>query len=107
MASDVAEASTHKVTLEVENPIAIAEIETVQAAARVADLNNKRIGLYWNRKIRSDVALDKIEELFKGRFTGLEFTRFTTKGGDISLSSQEIETLKQLGNEAIIGGTGD
>ncbi len=107
MTSDAAATSTHKVTLEVANPIAIAEIETVQPAARVAELNNKRIGLYWNRKIRSDVALDKIEELFKGRFTGLEFTRFTTKGGDIALSSQETETLKKLGNEVIISGTGD
>ena len=52
MISDVAEASTHKVTLEVTNPIAITEIETVQPAARVADLSNKRIGLYWNRKTR-------------------------------------------------------
>ncbi len=95
-----------EVTLAILNPVAITEIARVKPAERLRDLNNKRIGLLWNTKARGDVALRKVEEVLKQRFSGLEFTWFE-KQISIALVPEQIKTLKQLNNDAIISTTGD
>ena len=94
------------VTLEVLNPIAQIEVQRGKPAPRVPDLNNKTIGLYWNRKARGDVALRKVEELLKKRFTDLKFTWFETPCC-VELTKAQVETLKNSKNEVVIGTTGD
>jgi hypothetical protein len=95
-----------EVTLAILNPIATTEIPGVKPAERLRDLNNKRIGLFWNRKARGDVALRKVEEVLKRRFSGIEFTWFEMQTS-VEILPEQVRTLKQLNNDAIIGSTGD
>jgi hypothetical protein len=94
------------VTLAILNPVAMIEVAGVQPARRITDLTGKRIGLYWNRKARGDVALRRVEEALTKRFTGLRFTWFETFI-NVPLSSAQIQTIKDLQNDAIISTTGD
>ena len=98
--------STEEVRLEVCNPVALREIQPVKPAARATDLNNKRIGFYWNSKPRGDVAFDKVEQLLKNRFPRAEFTRFRRECCT-PLAQQEIQTIKKLENDVIIATSGD
>jgi hypothetical protein len=95
-----------EVTLTIQNPVAMIEVEGVKPGKRLTDLNNKRIGLYWNRKARGDVALRKIEAVLKQRFSGLTFTWFETFI-NVPLSAAQLATIKDLKNDAIISTTGD
>ncbi len=95
-----------EVTLAILNPVASTEIAGVKPAERLRDLNNKRIGLFWNRKARGDVALRKIEEALKKRFRGIEFTWFEMQTS-IALVPHQVELLKQMHNDAIISASGD
>lgn len=95
-----------EVTLAIRNPVATMEIARVKSAERLRDLNNKRIGLLWNKKARGDVALRKVEAVLKQRFSGLEFTWFEQQIA-IALVPEQIKALKQLNNDAIISTTGD
>ena len=65
-------ASDAAVTLRVFNPVGFVEVDPVQPADRPTDLNNKRVGLYWNRKHRGDVALKAVEDLLGSQFTHME-----------------------------------
>ena len=56
--------------LEVLNPLSNAELERTPLAPRLPDLNNKRIGLYWNGKGGSDIALRTIGDQLEKRFPG-------------------------------------
>lgn len=94
------------VTLKVLNPVATIEIEGVKTAERLANLNNKRIGLYWNRKARGDVALRKVAAVIRKRFTGVEFTWFEIENS-IALVPEQLKSIEQLKNDAIISATGD
>jgi hypothetical protein len=100
------EGEMQEVTLAILNPVAMIEVAGVQPARRITDLTGKRIGLYWNRKARGDVALRKVEEVLTKRFTGLRFTWFETFI-NVPLSSSQIQTIKDLQNDAIISTTGD
>ncbi len=94
------------VTLAVHNPVATTEIERVRPAERLKDLNGKRICLVWNRKARGDVAMRKVAEVLKQRFTGLEFPFFEMQTS-IALVPEQIQRLKQLKIDAVISSTGD
>lgn len=95
-----------EVTLTIQNPVAMIEVAGVKPAKRLTDLNNKRFGLYWNRKARGDVALKKIEEVLKQRYSGLTFTWFETFI-NVPLSAAQLKTIADLHNDAIISTTGD
>jgi hypothetical protein len=95
-----------EVTLAIHNPVAMIEVAGVKPAERGINLNNKRIGLYWNRKARGDVALRTIEAVLKKRFRGMEFTWLQMQTS-ISVVPEQIKTLKHLKNDAIISSTGD
>jgi hypothetical protein len=56
-----------------------AEVDPIPVRAispRLADLAGKKIGLYANSKIVALPMLAVVEEQLKGRFPGLQFTRF-------------------------------
>ncbi len=95
-----------EVTLAVLNPVAMIETAGVKPAARMADLKNKRIGLYWNRKARGDVALKQVAAVLKERYPGLSFTWFETFI-NVPLSPAQISTLRELHNDGIISASGD
>ena len=104
--STIKEAQTQSSLLKVLNPVATLEIETVRPAERLTDLNNKRIGLYWNRKARGDVALRKIEAVLKKKFAGLSFTWFE-KDISIALVAEHLKSIEGSTNDAIISTSGD
>lgn len=60
--------------LSVRNPVAESIVQTVKPAPRVADLNGKRIGLYWNVKAGGDLALERTEVLLHDRFPDATFS---------------------------------
>jgi hypothetical protein len=93
-------------TLVVLNPVATIEVARVKPAQRLTDLNNKRIGLFWNRKARGDVALRKIEAVLTQRFSGLECTWFEMQTS-IAIVPEQLKFLKRLRNDAIISASGD
>jgi len=65
------------VTLEVLNPRG--EIEpppTLAPKARVTDLAGKRVGLYWNGKVGTDVFFDTVEKLLKEKFPTIKVSRY-------------------------------
>ena len=62
--------------LEVMNPIAHAEDRSIPPAPRQDDLAGKRIALYWNMKSGGDLALDRLEQLLKERFSGIGVSRY-------------------------------
>jgi len=95
-----------EVTLAIHNPVAMIEADGVKPAERITDLNNKRIGLYWNRKARGDVALRKVAAVLKERYSGLSFTWFETFI-NVPLSAAQIDTLEALQNDVIISASGD
>jgi hypothetical protein len=43
---------------------------------RLTEMTGKKIGLYHNSKIAARPMLNRVEEKLKGRFSGLEFSRF-------------------------------
>jgi len=66
-----------QVTLEVLNPRG--EIEpppTLAPTPRVTDLGGKKIGLYWNGKVGTDVFFDVVEELLKKKFHTATILRY-------------------------------
>ena len=95
-----------QVTLAMLNPVATIEIAGVKPAERIGDLGNKKVGLLWNRKARGDVALRRIGEVLKARFSGLEITWFEMQTS-IALVAEQIEFLRQVRNHVIISATGD
>jgi hypothetical protein len=65
------------VTLEVLNPRG--EIEpppTLAPTTRVTDLAGKRVGLYWNGKVGTDVFFDTVEKLLKEKFPTIKVLRY-------------------------------
>ena len=60
------------------NPVATLQFRPLPHAKRLKDLNNKKIGLYWNYKAQGDVALNRVKELLSERFQGMSFEWFMT-----------------------------
>jgi hypothetical protein len=93
-----------QVTLEVLNPRG--EIEppsTLAPAPRVTDLTGKKIGLYWNGKVGTDVFFDTVEKLLKEKFPTIKVLRYVGAfdlGDKLAAKiSKEVDTL--------INGVGD
>jgi hypothetical protein len=60
-------------SLRVFNPVARSVQTRLEPAPRPADLNGKRVGLYWNMKAGGDVALRRTQELLAQRFPRTQF----------------------------------
>jgi len=88
--------------LEVRNPVACAKVGTTALTPRLSDLRNKRIALWWNSKAGGDVALRRVGELLKERFSGtqVEFIRANPTG-----AKAEIERGRTF--DGVIFGTAD
>ena len=66
-----------QISLELVNPRG--EIEppaTLAPTARVTDLAGKRVGLYWNGKVGTNVFFDTVEEMLKEKFPTIKVSRY-------------------------------
>lgn len=93
-----------EVTLEVLNPRG--EIEpppTLAPSTRVTDLAGKKIGLYWNGKVDTDVFFDTVEKLLKEKFPTIKVLRYT---GAFDLGDKlAAKIAKEV--DTLINGVGD
>ena len=95
-------------SLHVYNPVAqTAGRSNVHAAARVADLRGKTVGLYDNCKPGGDVAQRRLVEKLGARFKGVEFQRFSGNiGGRSTLNAIGAQSIAAV-CDAVIGIRGD
>jgi len=92
------------VTLEVLNPRG--EIEpppTLAPAARITDLEGKRVGLYWNGKVGTDVFFDTVEKLLKDKFPTIKVMRYV--GAFDPGDALAVKIAKEV--DTVINGVGD
>ena len=91
------------VVWEVYDPTAEYEAVIHKAAPRPGDLNNKKVGLFWNGKPSGNVMLDSIGELLQGRFEGIQLTFYNAE------FPAAPEMIKQMAAESdvVIVSTGD
>lgn len=64
--------------LEILNPVAHFSASRSPLATRLATLENKRIGLYWNGHVGGDVALTRASQLLESKVGGMEFKLIRT-----------------------------
>lgn len=95
-----------KYSLKVLNPISIRKFTPIKPANRLKDLNNKKIGLYWNHKARGNVALDRVKELLSERFKGITFEWFETPIS-AEATKEWFENVKGRGVDGVVCSTGD
>ncbi len=65
-----------EVEWEVLNPEAEYEKLVGLLAPRLTELNNKKIGLFWNGKPSGDILLDELGNLLQERFKDVELIKF-------------------------------
>ncbi|OGL11785.1 MAG: hypothetical protein A3I17_02710 [Candidatus Rokubacteria bacterium RIFCSPLOWO2_02_FULL_72_37] len=94
--------------LEILNPVAKTVEYSVTPARRPSDLDGLRIGLYWNMKAGGDAALDRTEQLLRGRFSKATFRRYTGSVGFI-MRHCTAEDADRIASEvhAVVGTTAD
>ena len=77
--------------------------ESPPAPQRPRTLEERRIGLYWNRKPGGNFALQRVEELLQRRYPGVE-THFYN--GRRPISEDLIREIK-ASCEVVVGATAD
>ncbi len=94
--------------LQIINPQASTVIESVKPAQRVAALQGKTIGLYWNMKAGGDVGLEQTAELLRKRLPGTEFRNYVGSVGAM-LRHATAEDADRVAREtdAVVGTTSD
>jgi hypothetical protein len=94
--------------LQVLNPVALKLEERATLAPRLASLEGRHIGLYWNFKAGGDAALKRAGELLKHRFPGVQTKLYV---GSLGGSNHFVtkEDAKRIATEAVamIGSTAD
>ena len=93
-------------SLQILNPVGILRFKPIPHAKRLKDLNNKKIGLYWNHKARGNIALDRVRELLSERYEGITFEWFETPIST-EASREWFENIKKKGVDGIVASTGD
>jgi hypothetical protein len=93
-------------TLRILNPVGELNFTPLSPAARLKDLSNKKIGLYWNHKARGNVALDRVKELLNEKFRGMSFEWFDT-AVSAEAPQEWFENVKKRGVAGVVGATGD
>jgi hypothetical protein len=96
------------VQLVVANPMASRNVHEIPPAARPTELGGKTIGLYWNIKAGGDVALDRTEEVLRGRYPDATFVRLMGSIGSTvrHLTPGDSDRIaKQC--HVVVGTTGD
>jgi hypothetical protein len=94
--------------LEIMSPVATTVEYSVKPASRPPDLDGLRIGLYWNMKAGGDAALDRTEQLLRGRFPKATFRRYTGSVGWL-MRHCTAEDADRITSEvqAVVGTTAD
>jgi hypothetical protein len=96
--------SSGDVTLEVLNPRGEIELPPVAApSARIADLSDKKIGLYWNEKQGGNHFWNGIERLLKEKLPETTVLRYS---GAFDLGDALAAKIAQE-NDAFLYGVGD
>jgi hypothetical protein len=93
-------------TIKVLNPVGILQFKPTPHAKRLKDLNNKKIGLYWNKKARGNIALDRVRELVSERYAGVSFEWFE-RSHMLEPPKEWFENIKEKGVDALVASTGD
>ena len=93
-------------SLRIFNPVGILRFKPIPHAKRLKDLNNKKIGLYWNHKARGNIALDRVKELLSERYKGIKFEWFETSVS-VEASKEWFENIKKRGVDGLVASTGD
>jgi hypothetical protein len=60
--------------LEILNPVAHVSTQRTVLAPRLENLENKRIGLYWNAQVNGEVLLRRTAQLLESRYKGIKLT---------------------------------
>ena len=94
------------VSLKILNPVGILNFKPLPPAPRLKELNNKKIGLYWNHKARGNVALDRVKELLSQRFEGMTFEWFETRIS-VEATKEWFEDVRKKGVNGVVASTGD
>jgi len=97
---------SNEYSIRVFNPVGILKYRPIQPAKRLANLKNKKIGLYWNHKARGDVALNRIKALLMKRYEGMTFEWFETPVS-VEAPPQWFEDVGKSGVDALIASSGD
>lgn len=105
LAASVAGAATDEVALEVLNPIATMEVPRVVQAPRLQTLDGKRVLLYSNAKINSDVAVREVQTHLAQRFPTAQFR--VVAGTGWAPEPKFYDDLLAWKPEAIIASTAD
>ena len=92
--------------LKILNPVGILNFKPLSPAKRLTEFKGKKIGLYWNRKARGNVALDRVKEILAQRFEGMSFEWFETKVS-VEASQEWFENVRKQGVDGVVGATGD
>ncbi len=93
-------------SLQIMNPTAILRYTPMPPAKRMADLRNKKIGLYWNHKARGNIALERVKELLTERYSGMTFEWFETPIS-MEASKEWFENVRKKGVDGVVASTGD
>lgn len=88
---------------EVYDPTAEYEAVIHKSAPRPGDLNNKKVGLFWNGKPSGNIILDSIGELLQGRYGGIQLT-FYNAGFP---AAPEMIQRMAAESDVVIASTGD
>ncbi|MBI2910285.1 MAG: hypothetical protein HYX92_21795 [Chloroflexi bacterium] len=95
-----------KVQIEVVNPVAEVRPEAVAPARRLDSLSGKRIALWWNSKLRGDVALSTVAEAIEKRFSNVTFVHFSQQY-DHGRHFPQIYDEARKSCDAVVATTGD
>ncbi|MCC6203099.1 MAG: hypothetical protein IT494_08865 [Gammaproteobacteria bacterium] len=105
LAAPAAGAATDEAALEVLNPIAVMEVQRVVQVPRLRTLDGKRVLLYSNAKINSDVAVREIQTHLAQRFPTAQFR--IVAGTGWAPEPKFYDELMAWKPEAIIASTAD
>ena len=94
----------------VMNPVADVQVKKFGLADRFADLNGKRLGLFWNGKPNGDVFLDEVAHGLASRFPGSKTVKmWEIEPGTKTVYGNSADNLKRMSQSAdfIVGASGD
>ena len=88
---------------EVLNPVAEYETPILALSPRLADLDEKKVGLFWNGKPNGDLLLEAIGKLLERRFKNIKTIRFNLS---ISVGPENRRRMAEQ-CDAVIAAIGD
>lgn len=91
------------------NPVGGTTARFSKAAPRVANLDGRTIGLWWNFKVGGDVALQATEKLLASKFTSAKFKYYkgSVNQGTMHVASRDDIELMAKECDVVVGTTSD